>query len=94
MPVRARSFVILADSCSACYRENVLIKPIRSLRIRSYNGRTPSTDRRGPRPQTHPDCVPWRMREVLYFVYETPPIEIQRGVAQDSVSGTCLKCDK
>ena len=33
-------------------------------------------------------------REVLYCVYETPPIEIQRGIAQDPVPRTFLKCDK
>ena len=34
---------------------------------RSDNGRPPSKDRRVPRPQTHPDCVPWRMQRGPLF---------------------------
>jgi hypothetical protein len=33
-------------------------------------------------------------RKVTYLVYESPPLEIQRGITQDAVSGTCPECDK
>src|SRR5208282_2450395 len=33
-------------------------------------------------------------REVSYLVYESSPTAIQRGIAQDAVSGACLECDQ
>lgn len=33
-------------------------------------------------------------RKVSYVVYESSPVEVKGGIAQNAVSGTCLECDK